>query len=857
MGFTLTKDLTAPFMRLAVLRVFFAAVAGVATPVQAISASDVTAVVQVSPGTFEIDTASTWTRLSFLQTDVIHIHTIPINQNFSAPDFPIAVQSSFSQTGIEEIAFSQNASSAVFSTEAHDIVVRKKPMTLSINCKTQAVPGTILREVWPINIDVSGGTTTQYISQDADEQIFGGGIQAGYFNHKQRTIQISVNASDTAITPASFFMSSNGYAIFRNTYAPGIYSFQSQVTALQHSDKEYNAYVFLDASGQRSLKSLISAYTALTGRPDLPPQSAFELGDARCATAVSTTNATSGGTSILQGYKANNVSLSWAIANDDGGAGCALSDASFARFAADAASANVSAGLVLPPARPPPSFSGSPIARLNMSPNISAELDLQACVQLHDGIETNTSSRPLVLLNSGWSGIQRCAIPLARRPNATFAALELQIPTIQGAGLGGFSLFATEVDGVDGESYVRDLQFKTFTPVVSISGENNASRFPWSFGEPYTSINKKYLSLRASLTPYLYSLAYQATHTGVPIVRPIFLEFPDDVGSLNATNQFMFGSEYLVVPVGVQGSVTVDGIYLPSGVWVDFWSNTKYSGPAKLGSYHAPLDTIPLFVKSGSIIPQYASVPQGGQKPAPDSPLVINVYPPQTGHISTFTLYSDDRTSIAHQKSSAYATQLITADNSAADRLVIIINPVTGSYPSQPPTRAFTVAVHLAAVAPQTLAAASLPYTLDAAGIATFVLPRALLPDQDATIELFWTASAAPSKVNVVGAVLVSIIILGALVVMLLFDKAREHAAAAPPPLRDGTAVAAANGVGGGGGSGGAAAAAAKGNGYPEIREDDAAYTQLKSYWQQLLGPSRQVLLKFVKKDNVKHYFVA
>lgn len=204
-----------------------------------------------------------------------------------------------------------------------------------------------------------------------------------------------------------------------------------------------------------------------------------------------------------------------------------------------------------------------------------------------------------------------------------------------------------DIDGIFGgspESQVRDFQMKALTSVLMVmSGwAANPDKQPWTWGEPYTTINRASLKLKSQLVPYMYSLSRAAFDTGVPPIRSPLLEFPADpavYAPSNATSyQFMSGPFLLAAPVFEAGATTRDGIYLPAGAqWADWWDGSVFNGSTTLDGYDAPLDKLPIFVRAGAIIPMTA--PMNYYNAAPWDPLLLEVWP--AGN-STFSLYEDD-----------------------------------------------------------------------------------------------------------------------------------------------------------------------------------------------------------------------
>ncbi len=217
---------------------------------------------------------------------------------------------------------------------------------------------------------------------------------------------------------------------------------------------------------------------------------------------------------------------------------------------------------------------------------------------------------------------------------------------------------------------------------------------PWRYADPYLSINRRYLQLKMRLMPYLYTMSRAATDTGVPSTRAMVLEYPDDpVARGNQTSgQFMAGDSFLVAPVVSDTSVR-DGIYLPAGSWTDYWTGKVYTGPGWLNGYSAPLDTLPLFVKSGAAVPMWPQMNYTGEKPV--STLTYDVYPRGT---SSFTLYEDDGTTRAYQNGASSRQRVdVTAPSSGTGDVTLAVGAANGSYTGQLASRAYEFTVHAAA----------------------------------------------------------------------------------------------------------------------------------------------------------------
>ena len=157
----------------------------------------------------------------------------------------------------------------------------------------------------------------------------------------------------------------------------------------------------------------------------------------------------------------------------------------------------------------------------------------------------------------------------------------------------------------------------------------------WTYGPRAEPILEKYLKLRYALVAYTYSLGWFTHETGAPFMRALFMDFPHDAKVADMRDEYMFGPALLVAPVVEQGATTRE-VYLPAGTdWYNYWTDEKLHGGQTV-TVKAPIDTIPLFVKAGSILPMGVPVESTKEKQALAK---IKVYP---GADASFTLYNDD-----------------------------------------------------------------------------------------------------------------------------------------------------------------------------------------------------------------------
>jgi alpha-glucosidase (family GH31 glycosyl hydrolase) len=322
------------------------------------------------------------------------------------------------------------------------------------------------------------------------------------------------------------------------------------------------------------------------------------------------------------------------------------------------------------------------------------------------------SERPYALHRNGYAGVQRYASFLwSGDVFSTWETLKMQIPIGINTGLSGVPLWGTDIGGFvptpefTAELFVRWFQFGAFCPLFRSHGRAWKLRLPWGWntGDPgpiemndrktvpdlsqlhdarVEPICRKYLELRYRMLPYLYSAVRASTLTGIPIMRALWMHFPDDPKAVACGDQYLWGQSILVAPVYEKGA-TVRRVYLPKGVWYNFWNGERLEGGREIITA-AELETLPLFVRAGSILPlgpvkQY--VDEQTKKP-----LSVSIYP---GADASFLLYEDDGSSFNYRNGAWTGIQLTWND----DRKTLQLQ-VAASSRMLPPTQR-TIAFHL------------------------------------------------------------------------------------------------------------------------------------------------------------------
>ncbi len=294
--------------------------------------------------------------------------------------------------------------------------------------------------------------------------------------------------------------------------------------------------------------------------------------------------------------------------------------------------------------------------------------------------------RPFVITRAGYAGIQRYAITWIGDSNATFAQLALSVPMFASMGLSGQPFVGADTPGFIGrgsaELLVRAYQVAAFTPFCrNHTAVDVYDHEPWRFGVPYENMVRSALELRYRLLPFLYTTLEEAHRTGVPLFRPLLLEFQQDPTTLNLDDQFMVGAALLAAPV-VRENERARDVYLPAGRWYDFWTGAALDSAGDLRRVEAPLERMPLFVRGGAIVPSTIAMSHTGEKPW--DPLRFDVYPDAAGN-ATGSVYEDDGQSPAYLQGAFRRTTL----SLAGDRLFLGLE---GNF--RPPARELEIIFH-------------------------------------------------------------------------------------------------------------------------------------------------------------------
>ena len=303
--------------------------------------------------------------------------------------------------------------------------------------------------------------------------------------------------------------------------------------------------------------------------------------------------------------------------------------------------------------------------------------------------------RAFFLIRQAFAGSQRNAATLwSSDISCTWRAFKSQVPQGINACSSGIPYWTSDIGGYhfhwmppdwstsdNRELFTRWFQFGTFSPVFRIHGKGERALFSdnWDAKTKATLLN--YDNLRYRLLPYLYSLAWKVTNEGYTIMRSLAFDFRNDPAINSIPDQYMFGPAFLVNPVTEPGKKS-RRVYLPeSTIWFDFWTGEQLTGGQTIIA-PAPVETIPLYIKAGSIVPMGPFLQYATEKPA--DPLEIRIYPGADG---TFVLYEDENNNYNYEK--GLFSTISFRWNDANHQLTI--DKRKGKFPGMPEKRTFMI----------------------------------------------------------------------------------------------------------------------------------------------------------------------
>ncbi len=306
------------------------------------------------------------------------------------------------------------------------------------------------------------------------------------------------------------------------------------------------------------------------------------------------------------------------------------------------------------------------------------------------------------LNRSGFAGTWRYgSVPWSGDVDRSWNGFRAQLPIMQSMSLSGVPTMHSDAGGFamgqrDPELYMRWLQMAVFTPIFRPHGSVNApdtsiaqiESEPVFYDEPNKSILRKFIQLRYQLMPYVYTLAYDAATKGTPFVRPMFYNDNTDSNLYKANDQYMFGDALLIAPVLEKGA-TKRKLYLPKGQWYNFWNPSEKRNGAEWIEVAVTPESIPVFVKAGSVLPMKPVF--NNTASYPKDKIILHYYAAE-GSQQTVMYEDDGTTNKANEKNQFELIRFIT---STKDKQVnFTINSNNGEYNGKPLQRQIELFVH-------------------------------------------------------------------------------------------------------------------------------------------------------------------
>ena len=633
----------------------------------------------------------------------------------------------------------ENGSLTVATSRIKIIVDKNTTLMKVVNLSTG---NTVMEELEPAAFNP--GEVILKLKEFPDEYFYGGGVQNGRFSHKGRSIAIENQNSWTdggVASPNPFYWSTKGYGIMWYTFRKGVYDFgrkEKGVVTLSHQTDYLDIFVMVNDGAV----ALLNDFYQLTGHPVLLPKFGFYEGHLNAynrdywkedkdgilfedGKRYKESQKDNGGIkeslngeknnyqfsarAVIDRYKSHDMPLGWLLPNDGYGAGYGQtgsldSNIQNLRELAEYAQQNgVEIGLWTQSDLHPKAGVESLLQRdivkevrdagvrvlktdvawvgAGYSFGLNGIADVTQIMSYY-----GNNARPFIISLDGWAGTQRYAgIWSGDQTGGNWEYIRFHIPTYIGSGLSGNPNITSDMDGIFGGKNpvvnTRDFQWKAFTPMqLNMDGWGANEKYPHALGESTTSINRWYLKLKSELMPYTYSIAREAVD-GLPIIRAMFLEFPNPYTLGKATQyQYLYGPYFLVAPIyqatraDEQGNDVRDGIYLPEGEWIDYFSGDVYQGGRVINNFDSPLWKLPVFVKQGAIIPM--TNPNNNVHEINKSLRIYELYPHGQ---SAFTEYDDDGVTEAYRTGKFTTTKIESCVNTKGE-LTVTVHPTQGDF---------------------------------------------------------------------------------------------------------------------------------------------------------------------------------
>ncbi|HEU5397516.1 MAG TPA: TIM-barrel domain-containing protein, partial [Verrucomicrobiae bacterium] len=296
---------------------------------------------------------------------------------------------------------------------------------------------------------------------------------------------------------------------------------------------------------------------------------------------------------------------------------------------------------------------------------------------------------------AGW-GDQRHPIHFSGDASTAFRMLAFEVPFTSTAGNVGCFFWSHDIGGHVGarneESYTRWCQFGAFSAALRSHSSRNAEldRRPWTYSDWAEASMKISFQLRSKFFPYIYSSVHESCANSIPLLRPMYLEYPDKNAAYQQPQQYLYGDNVLVAPIASAGAgprrLAAQVVWFPKGDWFNYFSGEKFSGEHER-LVAATIDEFPLYVRGGVPLPMQPFTQR--MATAPLTNLVIRCYPGESGTTGSFNLYEDDGLTPKYERGE-FAETLLTYRREH-DHVIIEVAPTHGNFAGQADRRRFEI----------------------------------------------------------------------------------------------------------------------------------------------------------------------
>ena len=292
----------------------------------------------------------------------------------------------------------------------------------------------------------------------------------------------------------------------------------------------------------------------------------------------------------------------------------------------------------------------------------------------YDGLlNIHPDMRPFVLTRATYAGGQRYAATWTGDNSSTWNHLRMTSPMLKSLGLSGFSFSGADGGGFAGtgtpELLTKRIEYTSFQPIDSYHSEKGTGdKEPWTGSVDQEDIRRRYIEERYRLMPYLYTIAEETARTGLPMMRPLFLDYPDATADKHpididagVESEFLLGHDLLIAPSPYPEESDAYTVEFPSRDWYDYWTGRRVPSSANSADHntqppaaiqdplsilvHPSLDALPVYVRAGAILPIEPLVQSTDE--TPQGPLTLRVY---SGDDCHGTLYTDDGATFAFER---------------------------------------------------------------------------------------------------------------------------------------------------------------------------------------------------------------